>query len=245
MARWQVVLDVPAGVEHRGDEQVGPEHVLAVEMGARRVPGELHHHRAQHRGALEVRGNGGSVQVRHEAVLEAGEAAQDVHGLAVDEPRHAVRLLPCRRLCDDSRPNCSQRLNTAGSGVPSKPPMSWLQKPKPESASESPPRSVSGHRFEGRHVVAAPVDRETLPAGRRRAGEDDRSRLAPWPRSAPRRRPRCRAACSSCASASDPSRRARPRRSGCARRSRSSVSRRPCRAAAGACPGTTRARRGW
>ena len=28
-------------------------------------------------------------------------------------------------------------------GVPSKPPMSWLQKPKPESASESPPRSVS------------------------------------------------------------------------------------------------------
>ncbi|CPU63658.1 Uncharacterised protein [Mycobacteroides abscessus] len=34
---------------------------------------------------------------------------------------------PCRRECDDSSPNAVQRLNTPGSGVPSKPPMSWLQ----------------------------------------------------------------------------------------------------------------------
>ncbi len=35
--------------------------------------------------------------------------------------------LPCRRLCEESRPKASQRLNRAGVGVPSKPPMSWLQ----------------------------------------------------------------------------------------------------------------------
>ena len=34
---------------------------------------------------------------------------------------------PCSRECDDKSPNAVQRLNTSGSGVPSKPPMSWLQ----------------------------------------------------------------------------------------------------------------------
>ena len=42
---------------------------------------------------------------------------------------HGTRteLDPWRRACEDGSPKASQRLNTAGSGVPSKPPMSWLQ----------------------------------------------------------------------------------------------------------------------
>ncbi len=34
-------------------------------------------------------------------------------------------------------------MNTSGTGVPSNPPMSWLQKPNPLSDSDSPPRSDS------------------------------------------------------------------------------------------------------
>src|SRR5689334_7226561 len=58
---------------------------------------------------------------------------------------HGTRYewLPCNRLCEDSIPNGIQRLNTAGSGRPSKPPMSWLQKPNPDADSDSPPRSDS------------------------------------------------------------------------------------------------------
>jgi len=68
-------------------------------------------------------------------------------------------------------------LNTAGSGVPSKPPMSWLQNPKPDSDSDRPARSVSAidanddaewHRVLDVNVVAiARVTRAALPALRR------------------------------------------------------------------------------
>ncbi len=58
------------------------------------------------------------------------------HGTRYDEE-------PCSRLCEESRPKASQRLKTAGSGVPSKPPMSWLQKPKPLRDRDRPPRSDS------------------------------------------------------------------------------------------------------
>ena len=34
---------------------------------------------------------------------------------------------PCSRLWEESRPKAIHRLNRAGEGVPSKPPMSWLQ----------------------------------------------------------------------------------------------------------------------
>ena len=50
---------------------------------------------------------------------------------------------PCRRLWGDSRPNATQRLYTAAGGVPSKPPMSWLQNPKPDKHSDRPPRRLS------------------------------------------------------------------------------------------------------
>src|SRR6187455_1240027 len=58
---------------------------------------------------------------------------------------HGTRyeVLPWSRECDDNNPKASQRLNTAASGFPSKPPMSWLQKPNPHDASDSPPRSDS------------------------------------------------------------------------------------------------------
>src|SRR3954454_16220955 len=58
---------------------------------------------------------------------------------------HGTRweLEPCRRECEDSRPKLTQRLNSPAEGVPSKPPMSWLQKPKPPRPSDSPPRSDS------------------------------------------------------------------------------------------------------
>src|SRR6478735_6728157 len=62
---------------------------------------------------------------------------------------------PCRRLCDESMPNASHRLNTAESGVPSKPPMSCDQYPKPEAARESPPRSDS--------AIEANVDSQSPP----------------------------------------------------------------------------------
>ncbi len=70
---------------------------------------------------------------------------------------HGTRyeLEPCSRLCELSRPNASQRLNTAGSGVPSKPPMSWLQNPKPEAARDSPLRSDSD--------MAAKLDSQSPP----------------------------------------------------------------------------------
>ena len=50
---------------------------------------------------------------------------------------------PWKRLWLPSSPNAVQRLKTAASGVPSKPPMSWLQCANPLSASDRPPRSVS------------------------------------------------------------------------------------------------------
>lgn len=50
---------------------------------------------------------------------------------------------PWNRLWLESRPKAVQRLKTAGSGVPSKPPMSWLQCANPLIASESPPRRLS------------------------------------------------------------------------------------------------------
>src|SRR5699024_1536390 len=64
---------------------------------------------------------------------------------AASSTAHGAReeLAPCRRECEESRPKASQRLNTAGSGEPSKPPMSWLQYPKPDSDSDRPPRRVS------------------------------------------------------------------------------------------------------
>src|SRR5690606_1657383 len=64
---------------------------------------------------------------------------------ACSSKAHGTRyeVEPCRRECEDSSPNASQRLKTPGSGVPSNPPMSWLQYPKPLAASDSPPRRVS------------------------------------------------------------------------------------------------------
>ena len=50
---------------------------------------------------------------------------------------------PWNRLCEPSRPKAVQRLKTPASGVPSNPPMSWLQCAKPLRARERPPRSVS------------------------------------------------------------------------------------------------------
>ncbi|MNW63579.1 hypothetical protein D3C74_418000 [compost metagenome] len=50
---------------------------------------------------------------------------------------------PCRRLWEDRSPKANHLLKTPASGTPSKPPMSWLQYPNPDIASESPPRSDS------------------------------------------------------------------------------------------------------
>ncbi len=93
---------------------------------------------------------------------------------------HGTRYewLPCSRLCEDSSPNAIHRLNTAGSGRPSKPPMSWLQKPNPDAASDSPPRSDLGHRLERGRVVPAPVHRELLAADGRRPGVEHRLAFA-------------------------------------------------------------------
>ena len=60
-------------------------------------------------------------------------SSSNSHGTRYDE-------LPCSRLWEESRPKASHRLKSAGSGVPSKPPMSWLQNPKPDMPSDSPPR---------------------------------------------------------------------------------------------------------
>src|SRR5690606_7536829 len=50
---------------------------------------------------------------------------------------------PWKRLWLESMPNAVQRLNTPASGVPSNPPMSWLQCANPLHASDRPPRRVS------------------------------------------------------------------------------------------------------
>ena len=63
-------------------------------------------------------------------------SSSNAHGTRTDPD-------PCRRECDESSPNASHRLNTSGSGVPSNPPMSWLQYPKPDRPSDRPPRRVS------------------------------------------------------------------------------------------------------
>lgn len=47
------------------------------------------------------------------------------------------------RLCEESSPKAIHRLKTAALGVPSKPPMSCDQKPKPDSPNDSPPRRDS------------------------------------------------------------------------------------------------------
>src|SRR4051812_2559291 len=52
-------------------------------------------------------------------------------------------MLPCRRLWLDSSPNASHLLRGGGWGAPPNPPMSWLQKPKPDSPRDSPPRRLS------------------------------------------------------------------------------------------------------
>ena len=80
----------------------------------------------------------------------------------------------------DSRPNATQRLNSAGGGVPSKPPMSWLQKPNPPSPSDSPPRSDSAIDDVRRLAVAAPVHRERWPPT---VAERANSTASPSPRS--------------------------------------------------------------
>src|SRR5690606_23876239 len=50
---------------------------------------------------------------------------------------------PCRRECEDSRPNGGQRVKTPGSRVPSNPAMPWLQYPKPDIDIDRAPRSDS------------------------------------------------------------------------------------------------------
>ncbi len=62
-------------------------------------------------------------------------SSSNAHGTRTD-------VEPWRRECDESSPNASHRLKTAGSAVPSKPPMSWLQYPKPENASDRPRPAV-------------------------------------------------------------------------------------------------------
>ncbi|TWH26131.1 hypothetical protein L600_000700000100 [Isoptericola variabilis J7] len=63
-------------------------------------------------------------------------SSSNAHGTRYDDE-------PCRREWLDSRPKASQRLKTPASGVPSNPPMSWLQYPNPDSDSDRPPRSDS------------------------------------------------------------------------------------------------------
>ena len=46
-------------------------------------------------------------------------------------------------MCEDKRPKATHLLYTAGVAWSSKPPMSWLQNPKPDRPSESPPRRLS------------------------------------------------------------------------------------------------------
>src|ERR1035437_6522182 len=59
-------------------------------------------------------------------------SSSNCHGTRYDS-------LAWSRLCDERRPNAIQRLKTDAGGVPSNPPMSWLQKPKPDRPSDNPP----------------------------------------------------------------------------------------------------------
>src|SRR5690606_35508713 len=43
-----------------------------------------------------------------------------------------IDLLPCNRLWEESNPKATHLLYISGVAVSSKPPMSWLQKPKPD-----------------------------------------------------------------------------------------------------------------
>src|ERR1035437_9154813 len=63
-------------------------------------------------------------------------SSSNCHGTRYDS-------LAWSRLCEERRPNAIQRLKTDAGGIPSNPPMSWLQKPKTDRPSESPPRRLS------------------------------------------------------------------------------------------------------
>src|SRR5690554_1271572 len=54
-----------------------------------------------------------------------------------------IDLLPCSRLWEESIPNATHLLYTSGVAVFSKPPMSWLQKPKPDMHNDNPPLKFS------------------------------------------------------------------------------------------------------
>ena len=164
----------------------------------------------------------GRVEVRHQRELQLREAARDLDGLVVERPRHPVRAASRgSRLWLDEQAERGPALVDPGVGRALE--AADVVAPEAEAAERErePAAQGLGHRLEGRRRVAAPVHGHALAADGRRAGEERRRRPRRAPPRAPRTRPGCRAACSSCACAPGRSRRARRRRSGCARRSRS------------------------
>lgn len=164
--------------EDRRDQQVRAEHVLPFQMRAAGVVRELQEHRAHHRDALRVCGAGSLVQIGHEAQLQPGEQAQDVHGLLVEEPgdpvggaavQAAVRGEQAEGEPPFEQGRCRGALEAADVVAPVA---------EPGEAERQAAAQRLGHRLVGRLAVAAPVHGELLAAGGRRAREDDGLRLA-------------------------------------------------------------------
>lgn len=107
------------------------------------------------RSAVQVRLQTSLIHVRHQRKLQLGERTSHIHsGLArrihhtvllillIEQPRHAIHRRAMHTGMRAKQTKRNQRLYTAGSGyAPSKPPISWLQKPKPELVIDKPARS--------------------------------------------------------------------------------------------------------
>ena len=170
----QIILHLAVLAENRRNEQRIAQHVLAVEHIARRVIRELQHHRAHHRHAVFMRLHRLAVQVGHQAALELGELAADIHALLVKQPRHAV----ARRAVQAAVGGQEAKLHPALVNIRRRGGLKAgnIVAPVAEAAVAHGQTRAQRfrHRDVSRGVIAAPMHRELLTADRRAAGEQNR-----------------------------------------------------------------------
>ena len=178
-AGGEVELHLTLGAEHRGDQQLGAEHVLPVEVGDGGIVGELHHHRAHDGHAGGRRVDALLEQVRHETHLELGEDARDIHRLFVELPRHPVGLRPVEAGVAAQEPECGPALEDPC--IRGALESADVVAPEREAAGREREAAAEGlgHRRVRRGGVAAPVHRHGLSAGRGRTGEQHGVALSP------------------------------------------------------------------
>ena len=160
--------------EHRRHHHRIPQHVLAVEVIARRVVRELQHHRPQHRRA-EIAGQRSlTIQVRHQLAFQLGEVAHHVAGLVIVRPRHTVGFAAVQAAVAGEQPESAPALiDVRRSGV-FKPADIVAPESEAGQANRQPAAQAFRHRFIVGVAVAAPMHRELLRTHGGRTGKQHR-----------------------------------------------------------------------